>query len=83
MRRRVNSRSIGQRKFARRCGPAGSIALVVVLWTVLLLSLITAGFLAAIRTEVRVARNARAFARAEALADGARGIQVPARALVQ
>ena len=48
---------------------AGGIALVVVLWTLLLLSLIAAGFLALARTEVRVARNALENARAEALAD--------------
>ncbi len=35
----------------------GGIALVVVLWTVLLLSLIAAGFLALTRTEVRPARE--------------------------
>jgi len=34
------------------------IALIVVLWTLLLLSLVTAGFLTLARTEVRVARNA-------------------------
>lgn len=54
--------------------PAGGMALVVVPWTWLLLSLIAAGFLALTRTEVRVARNAVANARAEALADVARGI---------
>ena len=45
------------------------IALVVVLWTLLLLSLIAAGFIAVARTEVRLARNALDNARAEALAD--------------
>ncbi len=39
------------------------IALVVVLWTLLLLSLIAAGFLAVTRTEVQLARNAVANAR--------------------
>ena len=54
------------------------IALVVVLWTLLLLSLIAAGFMAVTRTEVHLARNAVANARAEALADAGvyRGIQV-------
>lgn len=45
------------------------IALVVVLWTLLLLSLIAAGFLAVTRGEIGVARNAIDNARAEALAD--------------
>jgi len=45
------------------------IALVVVLWTLLFLSLIAAGFIAVTRTEVRLARNALDNARAEALAD--------------
>ena len=56
---------------------AGGIALVVVLWTLLLLSLIAAGFLALTRTEVHLARNALDNARAEALADAGvyRGIQ--------
>ena len=45
------------------------VALVVVLWTLLLLSLIAAGFIAVTRTEVRLARNALDNARAEALAD--------------
>ena len=47
---------------------ARGIALVVVLWTLLLLSLIAAGFMAVTRTEVQLARNALANARAEALA---------------
>ncbi len=53
------------------------IALVVVLWTLLLLSLIAASFIAVTRTEVRLARNALDSARAEALADAGvyRGIQ--------
>ena len=55
--------------------PAGGIALVVVPWTWLLLSLIAAGFLTLTRTELRLARNAAENARAEALADAARGIQ--------
>ena len=56
---------------------AGGIALIVVLWTLLLLSLIAVGFLALTRTEVRLARNAVENARAEALADAGvyRGIQ--------
>ena len=45
------------------------IALVVVLWTLLLLSLIAASFLALTRGEIGVARNAVDNARAEALAD--------------
>ena len=44
-------------------------------WTLLLLSLIAAGFLALTRTEMQLARNALANARAEALVDGVRGIQ--------
>ena len=55
--------------------PVRGIALVVVLWTLLLLSLIAAGFLAVTRTEVQLAKNAVANARAEALSDAARGIQ--------
>lgn len=57
-------------------GPAVR-GIALVLWTLLLLSLIAAGFLAVIRTEVRVARNALEGARAEALADAGvyRGIQ--------
>lgn len=45
------------------------IALVVVLWTLLLLSLIAASFLALTRGEIGVTRNAVENARAEALAD--------------
>ena len=45
------------------------IALVVVLWTLLLLSLIAASFLTLTRGEIGVARNAVDNARAEALAD--------------
>ena len=50
---------MGRRR--RRCGervedrPAGGIALVVLPWTLLLLSLIAAGFLAVTRTEARLA----------------------------
>lgn len=61
---------------ALRPGHRG-VALVVVLWTLLLLSLIAAGFIAVTRTEVRLARNALDNARAEALADAGvyRGVQ--------
>jgi general secretion pathway protein K len=54
----------------RSAGDRG-IALLAVLWTLLLLSLIAASFTAVTRTEVRLARNTLDNAKAEALADAA------------
>jgi general secretion pathway protein K len=47
------------------------VALVIVLWTVMLLTVIAANFVFAMRTETLVARNAVSSAQAEAMANGA------------
>lgn len=47
------------------------VALVIVLWTVMLLTVIAGNFVFAMRTETTVVRNAVAAAQAEALANGA------------
>lgn len=47
------------------------VALVIVLWTVMLLTVIAANFVFAMRTETLVARNAVSSAQAEATANGA------------
>jgi len=54
----------------RRSGERG-VALVIVLWTVTLLTVIAANFVFAMRTETSVARNAVSAAQAEAVANGA------------
>jgi general secretion pathway protein K len=53
----------------RRLRRQRGIALLAVLWTMLLLSLIAASFTALTKTEIRLARNTLADAKAEALAD--------------
>jgi general secretion pathway protein K len=54
----------------RRRGERG-VALVVVLWTVMLLTVIAGNFVFAMRTETSVVRNAVSSAQAEAMANGA------------
>lgn len=54
----------------RRNGEQG-VALVVVLWTVMLLTVIAGNFVFAMRTETSVVRNAVSGAQAEAMANGA------------
>ncbi len=64
-----DKQAIGRHAASQASRMRRGIALVVVLWTLLLLSLIAAGFIAVTRTELRLARNALDNARAEALAD--------------
>ncbi len=52
-----------------RCKDQRGLALVVVLWVLVLLSLIAASFTLTTRTEVNVTRNLIDNAKAEALAD--------------
>jgi general secretion pathway protein K len=54
----------------RHCGQTG-IALVLVLWLTVLLTVIAGGFAYSMRTEALAARNAVSLAQARALADGA------------
>lgn len=49
----------------------GGVALVIVLWTVMLLTVIAGNFVFAMRTETLVVRNAVSAAQAEAMANGA------------
>ena len=51
-------------------GDRRGIALVTVLWSLVLLSILATGFSSTTRTDVRIARNVVEAARAEALADG-------------
>lgn len=54
-----------------RCDRERGVALVIVLWAVMLLTVIAGNFVFAMRTETLVARNAVSGAQAEAMANGA------------
>jgi len=54
-----------------RCNRERGVALVIVLWAVMLLTVIAGNFVFAMRTETLVARNAVSAAQAEAMANGA------------
>ena len=54
-----------------RCNRERGVALVIVLWAVMLLTVIAGNFVFAMRTETLVARNAVSGAQAEAMANGA------------
>lgn len=58
-------------KYMMRWSKERGVALVVVLWTVMLLTVIAGNFVFAMRTETLVVRNAVSAAQAEAMADGA------------
>ena len=53
------------------CGRSGGFALIIVLWTLVLIAFIFAQLTASGRTEIRIAGNLVANAQAEAALDGA------------
>ncbi len=70
--RRCNAAGAVLRKFYQ-CGNQHGIALVIVLWMVVLLSLIASSFIFAMRTDTQVVSNGTAMAKAQAAADA--GVQ--------
>ena len=67
-RRKPNPRRI---QFSARCGRQRGIALILVLWLTILLTVIGGSFAYGMRNEALAARNSLSLAQARALADGA------------
>jgi general secretion pathway protein K len=68
---RARNRFGGRMRGCARCCREDGVALILVLWLTVLLTVIAGGFAYSMRTEALAARNAVSLAQARALADGA------------